>query len=34
MGLTRLIDPATLAALNGVFHPVAMIFLDWPGGAV
>lgn len=30
MVLKRLIHPATLAALGGVFHPVIMVHLDWP----
>lgn len=34
MGLTRDIHPDTLAALQGVFYPVLMIYLDWPDGAV
>lgn len=31
MALTRGIDPATLAALSGVFNVVIMVRLDWPG---
>lgn len=34
MGLKRPVHPDTLAALHGVFHPVVMVYLDWPGGAV
>lgn len=34
MGLTRDIHPDTLAALGGVFHPILMVYLDWPGGAM
>lgn len=34
MGLKRAVHEDTLAALNGIFHPVLMVYLDWPGGAV
>ena len=34
MGLKRAIHPATKAALQGVFYPVVMLHLDWPGGHV
>lgn len=30
MELTRGVDPALLAALRGPFHPVALVYLDWP----
>lgn len=35
MDLMRVMDPATEAAIAGaVFHPVIMVWLDWPGGSV
>jgi len=34
MDVTRGIHPDTLAALGGVFHPINMIYLDWPSGPV
>lgn len=34
MGLKRTIHSATKAALQGVFYPVVMVHLDWPGGHV
>jgi len=34
VGLTRGIDAATLAAMDGVFFPVVMVHVDWPGGAI
>lgn len=34
MELRRGVHPDTLAAMQGVFHPVAMVYLDWPGTPV
>ena len=34
MALIRDIDPATLAAMSRAFHPVVLLHVDWPGGAV
>lgn len=34
MGLKRPVHADTRAALDGIFHPVVMVHLDWPGGAV
>lgn len=35
MELSRNINPALLAAISGEsFHPVMLVWLDWPGGAV
>lgn len=34
MGLIRTVHPDTLAALEGVFHPIVMIYLDWPDATV
>lgn len=32
--MRRGVSAATLAAMGGVFHPVVMVWLDWPGGEV
>jgi len=32
--LKRVVSAGMLASLNGTFYPVAMVYLDWPGGAV
>lgn len=34
MDLTRNVDPVLLAALSGPFHPVLLVYIDWPGEAV
>lgn len=34
MDLIRGISPAMMAALQGVFHPVLFVYLDWPGATV
>lgn len=34
MDLTRGVDPVLLAALSGPFHPVVLVYVDWPGEAV
>ena len=34
MGLIREVDPDLLAALAGPFHPVTLVFVDWPGDPV
>jgi hypothetical protein len=34
MGVTREVGAAMLAALEGYFHPVLMVRLDWPSGVI
>ena len=34
MGLTRGVDPVLLAAVAAPFHPVVLVYVDWPGGVV
>lgn len=34
MDLTRGVPPAMMTALAGVFHPVVLVYLDWPGAPV
>lgn len=34
MDLIRDVPPAMMTALAGVFHPVLLVYLDWPGATV
>jgi len=34
MELTRGVDATLMTALAGTFYPVALVYLDWPGGAI